>query len=664
MRYRSEVDGLRAVAVVPVILFHAGFSGFTGGYIGVDIFFVISGYLIGSILLKELAEDRYSLVGFYERRARRILPALTVMLLATTLFAYLFMPPGYLLQYSQSLVAVVLFSSNIFFYLTTDYFSTASDEKPLLHTWSLGVEEQYYLFFPILLAFLFPRGRRYIAGSLIGLSVLSLLSPQYFIARDAVAANFFLIMSRAWELFAGSLIAMIPVHQWRKAHSLKNMLSLLGFAMLAYSVVFFSAEIPYPSFYTLIPILGTCLIILFADGSTWLGKALSVRPLVFIGVLSYSLYLWHQPIFAFLRLKSLGEPTHMIFWAAIALTMIMGYLSWRYVEQPFRNRNLFPRKRVFVGAFASLAIFFSVGIAGHFNQGFEQRFKVVNYEKSIRHSPKRKLCHYNSLNYQAPEKACRYFGSDITWAVFGDSHMVEPAYVLAKKLQKDDVGIVHLSFAGCPPALLFDVKIPGCAEWVRRSTDFLIQQPEIQDVLLGFRYSLFLYGDQLDVYPNIPDEDPSAMINSKNSLTADAAREIYWRSLLAVIDGLQKAGKRVHIMYPVPELPTNIEKAVAPVSVLGSKTMLDLEHASTEEYYFERNHFILEKLDSLPYSETLTSIKPYDIFCSRGYCPAVKDGKALYFDDDHLSLAGAKLIVDSMYLSDPFNRHAFNAAVE
>lgn len=202
MQYRKEIDGLRAVAVLPVIFFHGNLFGMTGGYVGVDIFFVISGYLITSILIEEIENNRFSILKFYERRARRILPALSAVLFFTTIAAFLLMPSSLLKSYSQSLVSVSTFLSNVFFYLTSGYFATASDEKPLLHTWSLAVEEQYYIFFPVLLSALFFIGKKRLALFILVLSIASLTFAQYLSFKQAVDANFYLIFSRAWELFA------------------------------------------------------------------------------------------------------------------------------------------------------------------------------------------------------------------------------------------------------------------------------------------------------------------------------------------------------------------------------------------------------------------------------------------------------------------------------
>lgn len=652
MQYRKEIDGLRAIAVLPVIFFHGGLLGFSGGYIGVDIFFVISGYLITTIILDERSRGEFSLISFYERRARRILPALSIVLLMTTIAAFIFMPAYLLKSYSESLASVATFSSNIYFYLTSGYFSTASDEKPLLHTWSLAVEEQYYIFFPIMMTMFWFVGKKYLLILIVALSVASLFYSQYQSDKGLVDANFYLIFSRAWELGLGSIIAFsnsytLSIRKW-----IREAIGFLGLSLIVYSIVFFDKQTPFPSFYALIPVLGTCAIIIFSDCNTYVGRFLSNKLFVSIGLISYSLYLWHQPLFAFLRMKTLGEPQLIFIIGAIALTFVLAFLSYKYVEIPFRNKSAIPRGSIFRYSAASISLILLIGVSGHLYKGFDSRFNNM-YAETIKFSPKRKECHTRGSKYLKPEDACKYFGGNITWASFGDSHTVEPAFALAKNIEKDGEGLLHLSFSGCPPALLFDVNMPGCSNWIKESLVYLENTDTIEHVLLGFRYSAFLYGDQLKSYPEVPNQDP---VNQFTKLyqrsTTEDRREIYWQSLNEIITRLLKSGKTIYLLYPIPELPVHISKAVTPFSVFSKKSMLDLEKATTSEYYFSRNEFIIRKLDALHYGNNLHAIKPFDILCDSKYCPAASNGKALYFDDDHLSTVGAEKLIGNSIIMD------------
>ncbi len=651
MQYRKEIDGLRAIAVMPVIFFHGDLFGVTGGYIGVDIFFVISGYLITSIILEEIEGNRFSILNFYERRARRILPALSFILIFTTITAFILMPANLLKSYSQSLVSVVTFSSNVFFYLTSGYFSTASDEKPLLHTWSLAVEEQYYIFFPVLLSILWFMGKKRIALFISLLSVASLLLSQYLSGKQAVDANFYLIFSRAWELFAGSLLAIIGIQHFSITKSGKDILGALGLALIIYSIFYFNKQTPFPSVYTLVPVIGTVLIIAFSDRTTVIGRLLANKLFVGIGLISYSLYLWHQPLFAFLRMKTVGEPSEYMFITATVVAFILSIFSYKYIETPFRNKKNITRKQIFQFSTASISVFLLIGLSGHILKGFEGRFNEIHYLETAQFSPKRKECHTKGENYLKPENACKYLGNKVTWASFGDSHTVEPAYALAEMLEKNNNGLLHLSFSGCPPALLFEVKQPGCSKWINEAVAYLESNDSIKNVLLGFRYSAFLHGDQLDSYPNIPNRDPIAEFS--DPLPNEDAKEIYWKSFSEIIRRLLASGKKIYLLYPIPELPTHITKAVTPFSMLGDQTMLDLTETTSSKYYFSRHSFILKKLDTLPYNNNLYAIKPFEILCDTKYCPAVINKTALYFDDDHLSVEGSKLLLaDSVIAKD------------
>lgn len=305
MKYRSEIDGLRALAVLPVIFFHAGFEIFSGGFIGVDIFFVISGYLITWIILDELAEGKFSIARFYERRARRILPALLCVMLVCVPFAWFWMLPSQYMDFSRSLIAVVLFISNISFWRESGYFAAAAEEKPLLHTWSLAVEEQFYVLFPIALMLLWRFGKRSLLSLIIAVAIISFGLCE-FASRYYPIANFFLIPMRAWELFIGAICAFIHKESAQKKD---NLLSLLGLVCIIGAIFTYDEQMPLPSAYTAIPVIGTALIIVYGTAGSWVARLLSLRMFVVIGLVSYSAYLWHQPLFAFARIRLPQPPS-------------------------------------------------------------------------------------------------------------------------------------------------------------------------------------------------------------------------------------------------------------------------------------------------------------------------------------------------------------------
>jgi peptidoglycan/LPS O-acetylase OafA/YrhL len=374
VEYRPEIDGLRALAVVPVILFHAGFQTFSGGFVGVDVFFVISGYLITSIILAEKQAGTFAIVNFYERRARRILPALFVVLSACLPFAWMWLLPTDMKNFSQSLVAVSAFTSNILFWIRSGYFESNAELLPLLHTWSLAVEEQYYVFFPIFLILAWRLGKRWVVLMLASVAVVSLAAAQWGSARMPAAA-FYLLPTRGWELLIGALIAFYVAgpNKPNPRLSVSQSGSAAGLLLIAYATFAFDKHTPFPGLYSLIPTLGAALIILFATRQTFSGKLLSSKPFVGVGLISYSAYLWHQPLFAFARHRSLDEPNKWLLPALAVAAMVLAYFSWKYVETPFRNKQRFNRKQIFAYGVVGSAVFVAFGLAGYLNNGFFSR---------------------------------------------------------------------------------------------------------------------------------------------------------------------------------------------------------------------------------------------------------------------------------------------------
>lgn len=369
MQYRREIDGLRAIAVLPVILFHAGFETFGGGFVGVDVFFVISGYLITTIILSELEQGKFSIVNFYERRARRILPALYFLLFSVSVVATIIMLPSQLKDYGQSVLATITFLSNVYFYLKIDYWAQSSEFLPLLHTWSLGVEEQYYLLFPIFLYVGWKFGQIRVFTAVALIAVASLLLSEWG-WRNNAAGNFYLAPYRAWELLAGSIGAFIVQKYGVKKN---NLISFIGLMLIFLAIFIFDKTTPFPSFYALIPVMGALLLILYADKQTLVARFLSINVFVAIGLMSYSAYLWHQPILALYRIynSSIEFPATTSI-ALVFLTLGLAYLSYRFVELPFRNKNSFSSKAILYLSIIPLFFFGAYGIFMHLSDGLKE----------------------------------------------------------------------------------------------------------------------------------------------------------------------------------------------------------------------------------------------------------------------------------------------------
>ena len=372
VNYRPEIDGLRAIAVIPVILFHAGLKFLSGGFIGVDIFFVISGYLITMKIIEDLDSNNFCLFNFYEKRARRILPALFVVTIVCVPFAWFLLDYPNLNKFGNALIGISCFVSNIVFWKDQGYFADSSELNPLLHTWSLSVEEQYYLFFPLLLLFFWRFGKRTLVGILLILIVASICLSEW-VSQFDYSANFYLAPTRMWEILVGSVCAV-----WVNKYGVKNneILSTIGILTILASFFVYTPNTHFPSLYTILPVLGVVMLVMFCGNKTLTYSFLSSKFLVGVGLLSYSAYLWHQPLFAFYRIYSkkidLSLPSVALL---IALTFIFAVVSWKYIEQPFRKRKNFSSMKIFL---FSIAICITIATIGYFS-----KLATNNYEYSL-----------------------------------------------------------------------------------------------------------------------------------------------------------------------------------------------------------------------------------------------------------------------------------------
>ena len=337
--YRSEIDGLRAFAVFSVIFFHLGFKSFSGGYLGVDIFFVISGYLITSLILIELKNKEFVLINFYERRIRRIIPVLYFVILITILFSIALLKPIEMISFGKSLIANTFFISNILFWREGGYFDILSHYKPLFHTWSLGVEEQYYLLFPIFLLIIWKFGKRVTFVFILISFLISFFLADYLVLNKSIF-SFYMLPTRGWELLAGSLSAIYLQENFKKINNvhLKNILSFIGLFIISFSIFFYDEGTPTPSIYTLFPVVGSVMVIIFTDSKSLVLKFLSLKLFVRLGLISFSLYLWHQPLIVFSGILNL-EKNFLFYLLYLTILIVISICSWRFIEKPFRKKN-------------------------------------------------------------------------------------------------------------------------------------------------------------------------------------------------------------------------------------------------------------------------------------------------------------------------------------
>ena len=427
LKYRPEVDGLRAVAVVPVILFHAGLSQFQAGFFGVDIFFVISGYLITSVIVRGLGSERgFSLAHFYERRARRILPALALTVVLTLAIAPLALTPGQIKDVGQSVFATALFSSNYFFYLEIDYFNQFASKAPLLHTWSLAVEEQFYLAFPIVLMVLHRLGIRF--RVFIAVILLASFLAAVWTTNQNPQLSFYSIHTRAWELAVGAAVALFLSHKGAPSTRHNGSLSAAAIIVLLFSLTILPADWSHPGFATLLPVLSTATLIVFLRKGDLIYRMLAHPATVHVGLMSYGLYLYHNPLFSYVDVyfDYLGEGTTPIKLALIPLVYVVSLVSLIFVERPALRTKRLGRKAVLTAAAIGILVFAGIGGLIHQQNGFQSQLTAFYESRGMRMlvdvPRERRRIEANKANYAPPDSPFDCAGSfcrKVLW--IGDS---------------------------------------------------------------------------------------------------------------------------------------------------------------------------------------------------------------------------------------------------
>lgn len=494
--YRPDIDGLRALAVLPVVLFHIGFPGFFGGFIGVDVFFVISGYLITGILARELRNGDFSIIRFYRRRAIRIFPALFAMLAVTTVLAVLTMLPQELQRYGNSLLSTATFVSNILFYSESGYFAPDAHSKVLLHTWSLSVEEQFYLVWPVLLAVLHARAQSSVRWIAAIITVVSLAFSIWWLGIDP-SGTFYLIPSRAWELMIGALLAVVPALPARH-RVLRELLAGGGVLAILIGVKFYNGGVPFPGAAALLPCLGAAAIIgAGTAGPSLAGRLLSWKPVVFIGQISFSLYLWHWPVIVFTQIGLMMEATWPVRIAELALSFVLAVLSWHYVERPFRvGANRYSDKKVFMGALTAMAATLMLGATFTLSAGLparytEQQLALAKYERYEGDQLYRGgSCFIVDGQGTFDPQACLNpdTGRSKSLLVMGDSHAAQLWPGLHQVA--DDYNVLQATQTGCRPVLT-DKPLsqqPACEQLFRKVLEQWLPAHPVQMVILAGRW--------------------------------------------------------------------------------------------------------------------------------------------------------------------------------
>lgn len=618
---RPDIDGLRALAVVPVLLFHAEVPGFAGGFVGVDVFFVISGFLITGMIHEALGTDRWSLAGFYERRARRLLPALFAVLFASiVLFAPLLLL-NHLQDFANSVIAAALFVSNVFFWRTTDYFAAPAQFHPLLHTWSLGVEAQFYLFYPLLLMAI----RRWLPGGLfIWLSAMTIIgfAVAWIGTLYSELAAFYLLPTRAWELTLGGLLAVGALRVPR-SRALNDGLALLGIACIAWAVLTYEHTTLFPGPGALLPCVGAALVIYAgSSGSGVVWRFLAWPPIVLIGLASYSIYLWHWPLLVYAHYWTVTPLGVVGVTVALAATLVLSLLTWRFIEQPWRDRRVVRRARtVVLGGTAATAVAVTAGLwlvsldprTGQAPIAFQapesrvratEAFITTNTDAIA----DRRRCHANDGRVIPPEAKC---GNGVgegppTVFVWGDSFGAEAGVALGEVAARNGVRLTYSSYSICPPTtrMFAPARLP-CRQHNRAVLDYLLTSPTIQTVVLVKRYLAPHYDETL------------------------------LDDLGLTVRALTEAGKQVVVVGAIPEPYHHVPLAAARQIALD-QPQSDLEKSRA---VFEAETAAIRLwLGQLVRDYGVEVIEPAEVLCDARDCALIRDGQPLYFDAFHLTL--------------------------
>jgi peptidoglycan/LPS O-acetylase OafA/YrhL len=625
IEYRPDIDGLRAVAVLLVILYHLGLMKVSGGYLGVDVFFVISGFLITSIIIRDIENNKFSLSYFYERRIKRILPALfTVMLTSLGISWFLLFPQSFG-DFGASLAATAAFGSNIWFWKNSGYFEVEAELVPLLHTWSLAIEEQFYILFPLYLIIVC----RYFKRFLIPLTILgffiSLSISIVALEHAKYAATFYLLPPRAWELMVGALLALISIPVL-KNKSLTNIIGIIGLVMIIAPAFIYTPKTLFPGAAALFPCLGAALLIYSGKNAAgnFTHRILSLKPVVLIGKMSYSLYLWHWPLIVFYNYTSPEKLSTGPAIAILLLSFLLAFLSWKFIEQPCRKNTSWSRKRIFLTSGAISALIILAGLFIYYSKGVPNRFskeiQILTHATIGKKIPDIKHLGFEGNSGILGDKA-----QAPTFIVWGDSHAKAATPALDSLARETDRQGFLLEDSGCIPATVdIPVMEPACNEFNQQVLTFIKKHPDIDRVILIARWSAY-----------------ARRFESKEEKYQD--QKLFADYIEGVFKFLQEQGKEIWFVTEVPmisikRLPLYLGRA----KYYGQDIHYEFPYAEHKE----RQEIITRPLMKLQSEYNVKTLSPHEGLCNQKVCQVIHDGRPLYTDDDHLSTYGSEYLTE------------------
>ena len=642
IRYRADIDGLRAVAVLLVLIFHADLGVVSGGFIGVDVFFVISGYLITSIIVSEVSRATFSWSSFYERRIRRIMPALLTVILVSAVIGWFVLAPRDYMEFGRSAIAAAAFYSNFYFDGQAGYFAPAAETQPLLHTWSLGVEEQFYLLAPVFILLLLGRLQRFKLVIFLTLFVLSLGIAVWGV-REEWSSAFYLLPSRAFELMIGMALALglVPAITSRVVCQVAG---LAGLAMIVAAGLLYDSTTPFPGLAALIPCLGAALLIHSGgQGNTLASRVLALRPAVFVGKVSYSLYLWHWPLLAYATYEFEDQLTNADRIGLLVLAFVLSVLSYYWIEQPARRGTILPTRRgAFTATAAAIACCALVSIGIYTSRGALIRLSPEVQEFARATDEKRNggpFC--TSLVDLAGEKVCAIGSKQAatpSFILWGDSHaqaIVRTVADLAEGMNLKGYAVIR---GGCPPLFWTEDRYKSAFRKCLSNVDTinrLLDEKGIKNIIITARWAGYAERDRFT---------DSVVGNHLRLVHGDEAknRQEFVRLLQESVERLRADGRTVTILGPVPELPHHLPKVMTHARMRGE----DRDFSVSLERFDRRQATVLRAIESVDVEPRVRALYPHRELCNEQRCRTVEGGMPLYFDDDHLNVRGAQALSD------------------
>lgn len=614
-KFRYDIQGLRALAVLSVVITHTFPKWLTGGYIGVDIFFVISGYLISKILFKECSQNSFSISNFYERRIKRIFPALIFVVISTIIAAYFILSPMSFREVGRNVFSTMLFVSNVDYWKSTNYFANAAELKPLLHTWSLSVEEQFYIFFPILIFYLYKIPNKKIAEVVLwALFLISLIVSEIAIQIDSSAAYYF-FPTRAFELILGAIVAYRELFKAKKT-VFKPITIYTGYLLTILPIALFSASTRFPGLSALIPTMGTALLITIGSSNPNYkeGFLLTNKWMVYVGNISFSLYLWHWPVLAFMRNLYTVELSLFQSFLAVFISFIMAAISYKAIEQPFMKN----KKMNFLNfGLISIILLSAVSLTIYLTNGFPTRFSTQSlaiFKSSNDFNPLRNQCHYEGKSPPRSYESNCVIGTkgiDPQIAVWGDSHGAEFAYMLGEAAKSKHKSIMEITASSCPPSIGYQAKARRYCESHNQSTLYgLIHDPRISTVVMVANY-----------------------VTYSNYTLLEAG-------IKGAIDQLLDANKKIVLVSQTPLMKFDPPSTLGLMNEKGQ--VLNLIGLDRREFEHQ-TEAIKSLIQTYATEKNIIVFEPKNQLCNDVMCKVYdqKNG-VLYFNDNHLSLAGAE----------------------